>query len=129
MNEREINLVNQLLEDKSFLHRLRVVSHWRSAKTYGMKLSDWTPMQWGCALGGEVGELQNVVKKIERDGETPELILQAHDEAADVAIYLDLLCNRMGINLEEAIARKFNQDSQKRGFPISLEPTNQQEND
>ena len=55
----------------------------------------WTLPEWGCALSGETGELCNVIKKIHRgdftlkEANEKELIA---DEAADVVIYLDLLC-------------------------------------
>lgn len=40
------------------------------------------------ALAGEVGELCNVVKKIWRDGESPELWRHYDEEIVDVVIYL-----------------------------------------
>lgn len=48
------------------------------------------------ALAGEVGELCNVVKKIARDGETPERWKHFDEEAVDVMIYLIelLVCGR-----------------------------------
>lgn len=45
------------------------------------------------ALAGEVGELVNVVKKILRDGESPELWKQFDEEAVDVLIYFIELLN------------------------------------
>lgn len=40
------------------------------------------------ALAGEVGELVNIVKKIWRDGESPELWQKFDEEVVDVIIYL-----------------------------------------
>ena len=40
------------------------------------------------ALPGEVGEMCNDVKKIWRDGRTPELVAKLSKEVADVRIYL-----------------------------------------
>lgn len=72
-------------------------------------------------LGGECGEVLNVVKKIAREREgwrgsratTGDLA----DELADVVICADLLAAAEGIDLEAAVARKFNATSEKQGFP------------
>lgn len=81
---------------------------------------EWTLPEWGNATAGEVGELCNVIKKIHRGDYTlqeandKELIA---DEAADVVIYLDLLCQKAGIDLGIAIVNKFNKASDKIGCP------------
>lgn len=75
-------------------------------------------------LGGEVGELLNVVKKLvrERLGISGSRTTQAafEEEAADVQITLDLLCMDAGIDLEEAVRRKFNATSDKLGLSVKL---------
>lgn len=53
------------------------------------------------ALGGECGELQNVVKKIYRDGVAPTEDLIS--EAGDVLWYLAAVCNAANINLEDVL--------------------------
>ncbi|WP_293921062.1 hypothetical protein [Sphingobium sp. UBA5915] len=75
-------------------------------------------------LGGEVGELLNVVKKLEREQRgwrgsraAPE---DFADECGDVLICLDKLARRMGVDLAEATARKFNATSEKVGLPHRL---------
>lgn len=60
---------------------------------------------WGCALAGEVGELCNLIKKFERDGQKME-IHQVGDELADIFIYLQLTAEVLQIDLQEAILRK-----------------------
>ena len=84
----------------------------------------WSEMQWGCAIGGECGELLNLLKKYERqmtnDPGHDALKKEISDEIADVIIYLDLLANQLGISLERAIQRKFNKTSEKHGFPEML---------
>jgi NTP pyrophosphatase (non-canonical NTP hydrolase) len=80
------------------------------------------------ALGGECGELQNVVKKMNRvrDGltgnkESSESLKTAlGDEIADVFIYLDLFARRAGFNLEDVVRKKFNATSERLGFPERL---------
>lgn len=75
-------------------------------------------------LGGEVGELLNVVKKLEREDRgwrgsraTPE---DFADECADVLICLDKLARRRGVDLAAATVRKFNATSDKVGLPHKL---------
>lgn len=67
---------------------------------------NWTPLEIAGAACGEAGEMANKAKKLKRgQGVTVDDIL---DEAADTIIYLDLLAKRLGGNLAEAVARKFN---------------------
>ena len=85
-------------------------------------VSDWTPAQWLQALTGEVGEYANLRKKFERgDTMSPsEFHERASDELADVQCYLVLLAESLGINLEEATIRKFNEVSDRIGSAIKL---------
>lgn len=75
-------------------------------------------------LAGEVGEALNVVKKLERERQgmagSRATLEDLADELGDVAICLDLLAQRYGINLEKAIATKFNKTSRKMGFPVEM---------
>jgi len=91
---------------------------------------DWTLGDWGNALAGEVGELCNVVKKIRRHEinasvkyNTPELFAlldSFSEEVADVLLYLDLLCWKVGIgpdHLLEILKSKFNEVSMANEWP------------
>jgi NTP pyrophosphatase (non-canonical NTP hydrolase) len=76
------------------------------------------------AVAGEVGEAANIVKKLNRvrDGipgnaETPEqLRSMLADEIADAAIYLDLLAQSLGFDLETIREVKFAKTSAKIGY-------------
>jgi NTP pyrophosphatase (non-canonical NTP hydrolase) len=72
-------------------------------------------------LGGEVGEALNVVKKLEREARgmvgSRATTQQLADELADVIICTDNLAARFGIDLGDAVVRKFNATSLKNGFP------------
>ena len=57
-------------------------------------------------LAGEAGELVNVVKKIIRDGGTPERMAALELEVADVAITLEMVAQSFGVDVEQAVARK-----------------------
>jgi NTP pyrophosphatase (non-canonical NTP hydrolase) len=78
----------------------------------------------GVELAGEVGEALNVIKKLERErlgwrGSRATLADLA-DELADVVICADLAAISAGIDLGEAVRRKFNATSRKVGIPVLL---------
>ena len=86
----------------------------------------WTGPHYGNAIAGEVGELCNVIKKLDRGlpsdvAQQESLLASIGDEIADVAIYLDLLAEHFGIDLGECIRRKFNSTSERLGFLTRLE--------
>lgn len=83
--------------------------------------SDWKLSAWSNAALGELGELANLIKKIERgDYEQAELQGQLADELADVATYLDILAFRCGVDLGEAVVSKFNRISERVGATIRI---------
>lgn len=55
-----------------------------------------------------------------KDAVTKEIKNRIGDEIADVVIYLDLLAERLGIDMGEAVIRKFNRTSEKVGSPEKL---------
>lgn len=98
-------------------------------------LEEWSPSDWAVAMMGEAGEACNAIKKLKRveDGianlsadpkrqiDTREAaIAVVAEELADTAIYLDLLCLRLGIDLSSAIRAKFNKVSERYDFPERL---------
>lgn len=90
-------------------------------------LSSWSLSDWMTAVAGEVGEAANIIKKLNRfrDGipgnrETEEELRSAlADEIADAAIYLDLLAQAAGFDLETIRDAKFDKTSDKIGFGSS----------
>jgi NTP pyrophosphatase (non-canonical NTP hydrolase) len=82
------------------------------------------------ATTGELGEAANLVKKLNRvrDGipgnaESPEqLRSQLADELADVAIYLDLMAQAAGFDLETIREAKFARTSRKIGYEPEESP-------
>jgi NTP pyrophosphatase (non-canonical NTP hydrolase) len=79
-------------------------------------------------FAGEVGELCNVVKKLERErmglpGSRATLI-DFTKELADCQITLDLLAMHYSIDLAEATRLKFNEVSEKLGWQTKIEPEN-----
>jgi NTP pyrophosphatase (non-canonical NTP hydrolase) len=94
-------------------------------------INSWSPTDWGCAVGGEAGELLNKVKKLRRleDGldkpynvgvDRNLLMLAISKEAADTVIYTDLLMTRLGMSLGFAILTKFNETSDQYSFPAKF---------
>jgi NTP pyrophosphatase (non-canonical NTP hydrolase) len=93
---------------------------------FNHRLDSWSLSDWMTATLGELGEAANIAKKLNRvrDGiagnkETEEELRAAlKEELADVACYLDLMCQSQGISLEEAVREKFNKVSRKMGSNI-----------
>ncbi len=74
----------------------------------------------GLEAGGEMGELQNAIKKLSRwYNDLPGGVHYAPskeaiaEEAADVIICVDIICNVLKIDLTEAIPQKFDKTSNK----------------
>lgn len=98
------------------------------------KEDNWSPSDWAVAAAGELGEACNAVKKLRRveDGyanindpgrqlETRQAaIAVVGEELADTVLYILLLANNLGINLEAEIISKFNRTSERYGFPDRL---------
>lgn len=93
-------------------------------------VDSWSPTDWATAMAGECGEACNEIKKMRRlDGadseiDTPQLRehlkKNVSKELADLVIYADLLADRLGIDLGQAVVDKFNEVSEKRGSSITL---------
>lgn len=78
----------------------------------------------GNELAGEVGEACNLIKKIERErlGLVGSRATLEHigEELADVVVCVDLVAAHLGIDLWEAIVKKFNKTSDKNGLDVKL---------
>lgn len=78
----------------------------------------------GNELAGETGELCNVLKKLERERlgipGSRDTVEHAAEEMADVIICVDLIATHLGVDLWEAVAKKFNATSEKNGMKTRL---------
>lgn len=95
----------------------------------GFRTYDNQPLTyWTTALAGEVGELCNMIKKMQRvalggiDGGSSYTAKDINkemlrEEIGGIAIYLDLLASLLDISLEDAIVKTFNEKSEKYNFP------------
>lgn len=91
---------------------------------FNHQLQSWSLSDWMTATAGELGEAANIIKKLNRvrDGipgntESPsELRDKLADELADVAIYLDLLAQAAGFDLDTIRDTKFAKTSAKIGY-------------
>jgi hypothetical protein len=78
----------------------RCVNSWKHA------LDGWSAADWLIAVGGELGESLNVLKKLNRDRDgivgnsltLDALVADFADELADTAIYLDLFLAARGLD-------------------------------
>ena len=93
-------------------------------------IGDWSVSDWMVATVGELVEAANVLKKLnrERDGikgntaSATVLREQLARELADTFIYLDLLSQALGIDLESAVRRTFDAKSREIGYPHLIDP-------
>jgi NTP pyrophosphatase (non-canonical NTP hydrolase) len=92
-------------------------------------INSWSESDWMTALIGEAGEAANLIKKLNRvrdgipgngDVSQSDLTAGLADEIADTFIYLDLLAQRLGFDLETIVRDKFNRTSQKIGSTIQV---------
>lgn len=101
-----------------------------AANGFNHPVESWSVSDWFTATMGELGEAANIAKKLNRvrDGipgnlESPEkLELKLGRELADTFIYLDLLAQRCGIDLEQAVRETFDNKSKQIGFPLRIGP-------
>ena len=98
----------------------------RCIKWHPQGIDSWSPSDWMTAVTGELGELASLLKmrNRERDGLLGNKFIptdkQVADELADVLTYLDLLAEVLGVNLGQAAVSKFNEVSERVGFPDRL---------
>ena len=105
--------------------KFSALNHARCRDGFNHNLSDWSPSDWMTATMGELGEAANVVKKLNRvrDGingnkETEDALrAKLAAEIADTFIYLDLMAQALGIDLESAVTRTFDAKSKEIGYP------------
>jgi len=93
--------------------------------------NNWSLMEWACAMAGEAGEVCGAIKKLRRLDEgtnsdkdskdRDHYYVQVAHEMADVIIYLDLMADKMGIDLGEAVKQKFNQVSDRMKATVYIE--------
>lgn len=111
------------------LYKLRIANVERCEQVFH-PLNHWSPTDWACAMAGEAGETCNAVKKLRRldDGTNTakdprteaEHLESIASEIADTIIYCDLLAARLGIDLPDAIRRKFNEVSDRMKSNVRL---------
>jgi NTP pyrophosphatase (non-canonical NTP hydrolase) len=101
------------------LERLKRANSER-CKAFGHTVEEMGAAFWGLALSGEVGELNNLVKKKLRGDKITDLELKFGKEAADILTYLDLYCTFFKVDLERNTIDKFNEVSEKVNSHIKL---------
>ena len=81
----------------------------------------WTLAHWMQATVGELGELANLLKKVDRgDFTLDEARVEIAKEFADVQTYLDIMALKAGVNLGRATIDKFNEVSNRIGSRIYI---------
>jgi NTP pyrophosphatase (non-canonical NTP hydrolase) len=134
LRAREAEVRRETVEDVALTFAaFREANKARCLKWHPAGIKSWSPSDWLTAVTGELGELASLLKmrNRERDGlpgnkfsPTDKMVA---DELADVLTYLDLLAEVLGVDLGIAAATKFNEVSERVGFPdrIALPPSGQ----
>ncbi len=113
------------------LRALREANVKRCEQSFG-SCRDWSPADWSNAMAGEAGELLelmlpllvrtnsicNLTKKVQRGDQVS--LDEIGKEIADVVIYADLLSHRLGIDLSDAVRKKFDEVSARVGSDVLL---------
>lgn len=83
-----------------------------------------SPLFRAVECAGEVGEVMNVIKKLEREKMglrgSRDTIEHLAEELADGIICLSLIAMQYGIDLDDAVVRKFNATSEANKLPVLL---------
>lgn len=102
------------------------VNEQRCNRWHPQGINSWSASDWLTAVTGELGELASLIKmeNRERDGlvgnKFSPTTLMIGKEIADVVIYMDLLARSYGLSLGAVVAEKFNEVSERNGFPERL---------
>ncbi|ODS24192.1 hypothetical protein AB835_04750 [Candidatus Endobugula sertula] len=84
---------------------------------------NWTHAHWVQATVGELGELANILKKVDRgDFSIDEARESIAKELADIQTYLDITAMKLDVNLGKATIDKFNEVSERVDSNVYFRP-------
>lgn len=93
----------------------------RCERDFHRKISLETLPLHALALGGEVGELQQEIKRMMDEGTlTEERRIRIGNEISDIQTYADLCAQHCGLDPEAILKQKFNEVSDRVGSDIKL---------
>lgn len=114
------------------IRQVQEISARRSHRWHHADTEPWSGADWSNAMAGEAGEACNAVKKMRRvetntvgghnghETDVEALRAKIGEELADTFLYAVLVADHYGIDLESAVAAKFNLVSEENGFPERL---------
>lgn len=117
------------------LEQFAEINAQRAKRWHDGDIARWSVSDWLMAMAGEAGEACNAGKKLRRIEESisnlsaeadrqlstrDQALDKIAEELADTVIYCDLVAARIGRPLADAIRKKFNEVSERYGFPERL---------
>jgi len=106
------------------------VNHDRALVWHPGGLNHWSISDWAVAFAGEAGEVCDAIKKLNRlrdgiqqansHGDLTQHYEAIANEIGDAYLYLDLLAQALGMDIEECIKQTFNRVSVREGFEHRL---------
>lgn len=115
------------------LNHLMIASKARTndPKGFDHKRKPWSTLEWAGATGGELGEAQNIAKKLlrlrqgtrgnkKKDRSQQRLVKKLAQEMADTVCYLAAWAGYEGIDLSKAVIETFNRKSAEIGYDFKL---------
>lgn len=117
------------------LEQFAEINEQRAKRWHDGDIAMWSVSDWLMAMAGEAGEACNAGKKLRRIEESisnlsaeadrqlstrDQALDKIAEELADTVIYCDLVAARIGRPLVDAIRKKFNEVSERYGFPERL---------
>ena len=106
------------------------LERFESQTSFGLDISEWEPERLVRAIVGTAAEASATANElhlcrhrvglINRGGNESELTESLIGELGDMAGYIDLVLQRLGVDPGEAIRKRFNQVSRRDGVPFEL---------
>lgn len=97
---------------------LRVANEQRNQDAWCANARSWSPQNWADQVSMEGTKLAAIISQMEG----PATIKEVKDSMADLIIKVDLLAERMGLELSDLVVGRFNETSTDKDSEIRIRP-------